>query len=68
LGWQSLLGCSQSLSTPDAIPNIKASQGAPNVLIILIDDSGFGQWGTFGGQIPTPNLDRFAQAGPARAL
>ena len=33
------------------------------MLIILIDDSGFGQWGTFGGQIPTPNLDRLAKAG-----
>jgi arylsulfatase len=29
----------------------------------LIDDCGFGQWGTFGGQIPTPNLDRLAKAG-----
>ena len=50
-------------STPDLIPIIKAPDGAPNVLIILIDDCGFGQWGTFGGQIPTPNLDRLAQAG-----
>jgi arylsulfatase len=41
----------------------KAPVGAPNVLIILIDDSGFGQWGTFGGQAPTPNLDRLAKMG-----
>ena len=50
-------------STPDKIPIIKAPAGAPNVLLILIDDCGFGQWGTFGGQIPTPNLDRVAKNG-----
>jgi arylsulfatase A-like enzyme len=50
-------------SVPDKIPLIKAPAGAPNVLIILIDDCGFGQWSTFGGQIPTPNLDRLAKAG-----
>jgi arylsulfatase A-like enzyme len=50
-------------STPDKIPIIAAPAGAPNVLVILIDDCGFGQWSTFGGQIPTPNLDRLAKAG-----
>ena len=50
-------------SIPDKIPLIKAPAGAPNVLFIMIDDCGFGQWATFGGQIPTPNLDRLAQAG-----
>jgi arylsulfatase len=50
-------------SVMDKIPIITAPQGAPNVLIVLIDDSGFGAWSTFGGQIPTPNLDRVAQAG-----
>ena len=50
-------------STPDKIPIIKAPEGAPNVLFVMIDDAGFGDWSTFGGQIPTPNLDRLAQAG-----
>src|SRR5580700_10546862 len=50
-------------STPGTINLTKAPAGAPNVLIILIDDSGFGQWGTFGGQVPTPNLDRLAKMG-----
>ena len=50
-------------STPDKIPLIKAPEGAPNVLFIMIDDAGFGNWSTFGGQIPTPDLDRLAQAG-----
>jgi len=50
-------------STPGTISLTKAPVGAPNVLIILIDDAGFGQWGTFRGQVPTPNLDRLAKSG-----
>jgi arylsulfatase A-like enzyme len=50
-------------SKPGTMALTKAPAGAPNVLIILIDDSGFGQWGTFGGQVPTPNLDRLAKMG-----
>src|SRR5499426_1056169 len=50
-------------SKPGTIHLTKAPAGAPNVLLILIDDSGFGQWGTFGGQVPTPNLDRLAKMG-----
>jgi Sulfatase len=50
-------------SKPGAMALTKAPAGAPNVLIILIDDAGFGQWGTFGGQVPTPNLDRLAKMG-----
>ena len=36
---------------------------APNVLLIMTDDAGFGVSGTFGGVIPTPALDRVAKAG-----
>jgi arylsulfatase len=50
-------------STPSKIPVVKAPAGAPNVLLILIDDCGFGQWGTFGGEVPTPNLDKLAARG-----
>jgi arylsulfatase A-like enzyme len=57
------IGTTYKDSTPDKIPIVNAPDGAPNVLFILIDDCGFGQWGTFGGQIPTPNLDRLAKAG-----
>jgi phosphoserine phosphatase len=38
--------------------------GAPNVVVILLDDVGFGQTGTFGGPIPTPSLDKLAANGP----
>ncbi|XZG71414.1 arylsulfatase [Chitinibacteraceae bacterium HSL-7] len=40
-----------------------APEGAPNVLVILLDDVGFGQTSTFGGLIPTPNFDRLADEG-----
>jgi hypothetical protein len=38
-------------------------KGAPNIVYILIDDAGYGQFGTFGGQVETPALDRIAAAG-----
>src|SRR5262245_3539299 len=38
-------------------------KGAPNVLLILLDDAGFGSNSTFGGVIPTPTLDKIAGAG-----
>jgi arylsulfatase A-like enzyme len=57
------IGRTYKESQPDKIPVTKAPAGAPNVLVVLTDDSGFGQWGTFGGQIPTPSLDRMAQMG-----
>ncbi|WP_010486023.1 sulfatase-like hydrolase/transferase [Pseudomonas sp. S9] len=38
-------------------------EGAPNVLVVLLDDVGFGQTSTFGGLIPTPNLDKLASEG-----
>ena len=50
-------------SQPDKFPITKAPDGAPNVLVVLIDDVGYGAWSTFGGQIPTPNLDRLAKTG-----
>jgi arylsulfatase A-like enzyme len=41
----------------------KAPAGAPNIVIILLDDVGFGQVGTFGGPVPTPALDKLAAGG-----
>ncbi|MFN0066402.1 MAG: arylsulfatase [Limisphaerales bacterium] len=42
---------------------VKAPQGAPNVVIVLIDDIGFGHSSAFGGPIRMPTLDRLAGAG-----
>ena len=38
-------------------------EGAPNVLLVLIDDAGFGNPSTFGGPIETPNYTRLAEQG-----
>ena len=50
-------------STPWWPPRIVPPKGAPNVLLIMTDDQGYGVPGTFGGVIPTPALDRVAKAG-----
>ncbi len=52
-------------SQPDweAIGHVDPPDGAPNVLLVLIDDAGFGNAGTFGGPIDTPNYSRIAQEG-----
>ncbi|MCE0521580.1 MAG: arylsulfatase [Methylacidiphilales bacterium] len=50
-------------STPYWPPRIVPPKGAPNVLLIMTDDQGYGVSGTFGGVIPTPALDRVAAAG-----
>jgi arylsulfatase A-like enzyme len=42
---------------------VKAPQGAPNVVIVLIDDFGFGHSGAFGGPIPMPTLEKLAAGG-----
>jgi arylsulfatase A-like enzyme len=42
---------------------IKAPEGAPNIVIVLIDDIGFGATSTFGGAIETPTFDRLADNG-----
>src|SRR5207247_7998887 len=50
-------------SKPYWPPRIVPPKGAPNVLLIMTDDQGYGVSGTFGGVIPTPALDRVAKAG-----
>jgi arylsulfatase len=45
------------------IPGPKAPEDAPNVLVVLIDDAGFGQPDTFGGPVSTPNLTRVQKLG-----
>ena len=44
-------------------PRVVPPKGAPNVLLIMTDDQGFGAPSTFGGVIPTPTMDRIARDG-----
>src|SRR5262245_8899860 len=50
-------------STPGWPARVVPPQGAPNVLLIITDDVGFGAPSTFGGVIPTPTLDKVAADG-----
>jgi len=50
-------------STPDYPQPVKAPKGAPNVLLVLLDDVGFGMCSTFGGPVPTPHLNKLAKNG-----
>src|SRR5262249_31479651 len=50
-------------SKPYWPPRVVPPKGAPNVLLIMTDDVGFGAPSTFGGVIPTPSLDRIAKMG-----
>jgi arylsulfatase len=49
-------------------PTVVPPKGAPNVLLIMTDDQGYGVSGTFGGVIPTPTMDLVAKAGKTVAL
>jgi arylsulfatase len=57
------IGRTAADSTPDFPEGVTAPEGAPNVLLILTDDVGFGATSTFGGPIETPTFDRLAARG-----
>jgi arylsulfatase A-like enzyme len=51
-------------SDPPQFPRpVRPPQGAPNVVVILLDDAGFGQFSTFGGGTPSPTADKLAAEG-----
>ncbi len=58
-----VIGRYRSESEPEWAAEPRAPEGAPNVLIVLLDDVGFAQIGCFGGSTPTPNIDRLAERG-----
>jgi len=57
------IGLSTKDSKPDFPQPVRAPKGAPNVVLVLLDDVGFGASTTFGGPISTPTLDRLAKNG-----
>ncbi len=50
-------------SKPCWPPTVVPPKGAPNILLIMTDDQGYGITSTFGGVIPTPTMDRIAKMG-----
>ncbi|MFN9720666.1 MAG: arylsulfatase [Planctomycetota bacterium] len=57
------IGETYKVSTPSFPQPLRAPSGSPNILLILLDDVGFGMSSTFGGPVPTPHLDRLASNG-----
>jgi arylsulfatase len=57
------IGLQADQSKPYWPPRVAPPKGAPNILLIMTDDQGYGVSGTFGGVIPTPAMDRVARMG-----
>lgn len=61
--FKGVIGRTAKDSKPDFPKQVTAPQGAPNILLIMTDDTGFGASSTFGGPIPTPTFDKLAKNG-----
>jgi arylsulfatase A-like enzyme len=62
-GFSGVIKLNAKESTPSWPARVVPPKGAPNVLLIMLDDVGFGATSTFGGVIPTPTLDQIAANG-----
>ena len=62
-GFAGKMGKTLAQSQPHWDPPVRAKAGSPNVIIILLDDLGFSDFGCFGGEIETPHIDRLAEQG-----
>ena len=58
-----VIGRTVDQSNPAWPEPLRAKEGAPNVLFIILDDTGFSQLGSYGSPIKTPNLDALAENG-----
>ena len=57
------IGRIEKESTPWWPDPKRSDDGSPNVVVILLDDTGFGHFGCYGSTIETPNFDRLAGGG-----
>ncbi|MEU0541815.1 arylsulfatase [Nocardia sp. NPDC005978] len=57
------IGRTTADSTPEWVYPPAAPAGAPNIIVVLVDDMGFSDIGPFGSEIETPTLDRLAATG-----
>ena len=58
-----VIGRTFDVSSPAWPEPLRAKEGAPNILFIVQDDTGFGQMGCYGSPIETPNIDQLAKGG-----
>jgi len=63
MGRRAIVGRTMAESTPAFDPHPKPPAGAPNVVLVVLDDLGFAQLGCFGSDIDTPAIDGVAAAG-----
>ena len=61
--WKGVKGKVLADSEPDFVGPPKAPKGAPNVLVIMLDDAGYSNAGSYGGAIRTPTFDRIGNEG-----
>ncbi|QNG18442.1 arylsulfatase [Rhodococcus triatomae] len=62
-GFDGTVGRTGADSSPSWPASVTAPSGAPNIVVVLIDDMGFSDIGPFGSEIDTPHLDRVAESG-----
>ena len=62
-GFEGVIGRTLRESTPSWRSPLKAPAGAPDIIVILLDDLGYSDFGCFGAEIRTPNIDALAQGG-----
>ena len=62
-GFRGEVGRIMSTSAPDWPQPPTAPDGAPNVLVVLVDDLGYSEVGCYGSEVDTPNIDRLAAEG-----
>jgi arylsulfatase len=62
-GFGGVIGRTVRESTPWWPAAVRPPDGSPNVILVLLDDMGFGDIGPYGSEIPTPTLDRLARDG-----
>src|SRR5690242_16820402 len=58
-----VVGVSSAQSREGQRPGVKVAKGAPNIIWILLDDTGFGASSSFGGLVSTPTFDALANSG-----
>jgi arylsulfatase A-like enzyme len=58
-----ILGCALVATTMVAALPVSAAEKKPNIVFILVDNIGWGNFGVYGGTIPTPRIDRLANEG-----
>ena len=62
-GFRGKIGDTIAQSEPDFETPVRAAAGSPNVIYVLLDDTGFGDLGAYGSEIATPHIDGLARDG-----